>query len=174
MRRIRRQCREQHADEQNTADALAFAAGRDDPRDLRGAVLVEPERAADVLDDLDLGPRVSAKQMASTPRSPVMSTPSPRMRTEVRNARCTRRLLVSMPRANCRSASSRSETRWSSHSQADQTRSGGTWRLASSSYSSVSIDDFGRLFAFATASSDASVTYSSAAVLGSFAATASA
>lgn len=35
-------------------------------------------------------PRVSAKHTASTPRSPVMSTPSPSTRTLARNARCTR------------------------------------------------------------------------------------
>lgn len=43
-------------------------------------------------------PRVSAKQMASTPRSPVRSTPSPRTRPEARKALCTRWPAASMPR----------------------------------------------------------------------------
>ena len=78
-------------------------------------------------------PRVSAKQTASTPRSPVMSTPSPRTRQLARNARCTRRPTASMPPANCLSTSRRSATRWSPHSHARHTLSGGTWRPASSS-----------------------------------------
>jgi len=41
-------------------------------------------------------PRVSAKDTASTPRSPVMSTPSPRTRQLARKARCTRRPAASI------------------------------------------------------------------------------
>ncbi len=98
--------------------------GHDDPRDLRAAVLVGPERAADVLDDLDLGARVSAKADGFDSRSPVMSTPSPRTRQLARKARWTRRPAASMPLANWRRTSRRSVTRWSPHSHADHTRSG--------------------------------------------------
>ncbi len=82
-------------------------------------------------------PRVSAKQTASTPRSPVMSTPSPSTRTLARKARWTWRPAASMPLANWRSTSRRSVTRWSPQSHADHTRSGGTWRPASSADSHV-------------------------------------
>lgn len=66
-------------------------------------------------------PQVSAKRMASTPRSPVMSTPSPRTRPEARKALCTRWPAASMPLANCRSTSRRSATRRSPHSHAHHT-----------------------------------------------------
>lgn len=117
-------------------------------------------------------PRVSAKHTASTPTSPVMSTPSPSTRTEARKARLTRWPAASRLFANCPRTSRRSLTRWSPHSHADHTRCGRTWRPASSSYSRASIDDSGIPSAAARASSGASVAYSSAAVSGSFSANA--
>lgn len=77
--------------------------------------------------------RVSAKQIESMPRVPMVSTPSPDTRTEAKKARCAWRPAASMPLANWHSASRRSLTRRSPHSHADHTRSGATWRPASSS-----------------------------------------
>lgn len=107
--------------------------GHDDPGDLRGAVFVEPQGAADVLDDFDLGSAgvgeadgfdaafagdvdSFAEDAYGGEEGPVYA---PVVGVDA---------VGELPRT-----SRRSVTRWSPHSQADQTRFGGTWRPASSS-----------------------------------------